>query len=282
MIQRVILHAGFHKTGSSSLQDSLVTHAAALGPDLRIATRKTSAALARASDQARSWSITRDAEATAALATALGDWTGELQLAPGQVLLASSEDFAGHMPGGHGLTDYSAAPAIARALVKALQTRFGAGLEMQFLYTTRAPEPWLRSIHWQLARNPMLGLSARKFLRRYAKAAEFAPLMAKIRAAVPGTHVTEIPLETLACRRLGPVEAIYDLAGLDACRRAALSALPAANSRPPHDLADAFVALNRAGIAAPVLARMKAALIAQSAAASGEAAKSLPSPPAPR
>ena len=262
----MVFHAGLHKTGTTSLQQSLAAHAGALGPDIHVATRKTSAALSLAAGRARDWSILRDAEATTNLATALRDWAAGLELAPGKMLLASSEDFAGHMPGNRGLSDYSAAPVLARAIADALFARF-ADLELHFLYTTRDPEPWLRSLHWQLARHPMLELSAQKFARRYAKAAEFAPLIARIGAALPGVAVTAIPLESLASRRLGPVEAIYDLAGLDEDRRAALPVGAAARKSPPHDLADAFVALNRAGIAPALLARMKAALIAESEAA---------------
>ena len=126
----------------------------------------------------------------------------------------------------------------------------------------------------------MLELSAEKFARRFARAAEFGPLLDRIRAALPGISVTGAALESLTRRRLGPVAALYDLAGLDAWLRAALSGLPAANSRPPHDLADVFVALNRAGIAPELLARMKRLLIAQSEAA-GLGGKTLSSPPPP-
>ena len=272
---RVVFHAGFHKTGTTSLQDSLAAHAAALAPDIQVQTRKTSAALSCAADLARDWSVTRDGAATARLAAALDLWAAGLNLSPGQTLLASSEDFAGHMPGHRGLSDYSAAPALARAVTHALRARFGPGLDLHFLYTSRLPEPWLRSIHWQLAGHPMMEMGAGKFARRFARAADFGPLLQAIRAAVPGVGVTAQALESLTARRLGPVSAIYDLAGLDAT---GLPPIPATNQRPPHDLADAFVALNRAGIPPKLLAQMKRGLIALS----DGAAKTLPPPLPPR
>lgn len=275
MTVKVIFHAGFHKTGTTALQDSLAAHAAALGPEILVHTRKTSASLSDAADLARDWSVTRDAEASARLEAALRDWAGGLTLTPGQTLLASSEDFAGHMPGHRGLSDYSAAAPLARAVAAALRGRFGPALDLRFLYTTRAPDPWLRSIHWQLAGHPMLEISAEKFARRFARAAAFGPLLETVRSQLAGIIVTETALEDLTARRLGPVAAVYDLAGLDTAR---LAAIPPTNQRPPHDLADAFVALNRAGIDPKLLARMKRGLIALSEGRG----KTLPSPPSRR
>ena len=63
------------------MQDSLVTHAAALGPGILVQTRRTSATLSQAADQAPEWSITRDGAATARLHAALRAWSGGLFVA---------------------------------------------------------------------------------------------------------------------------------------------------------------------------------------------------------
>ena len=272
MTHRVVIHPGFHKTGTTSLQASLQAHAVTLGPQVQVQTRKSHAGLAHAADLARAWSISRDSVATARLAAALQSWAADLRLAPGQVLLVSCEDLSGHMPGHRGLPDYAAAPSLARALADALAQRFGPALDLRFLFTTRAATPWLRSVHWQLANHPMMELSADKFARRFAKAAAFAPLLDAVRAMLPGVPVVEARLEDLAECRLGPVTALYELAGLDST---ALMPVAAANQRPPHDLAEVFVAMNRTGMAPTLLAEMKRRLIALSDAAG----KTLPSPP---
>ena len=88
-----------------------------------------------------------------ALQARLGDWISRVPLRPGQCLLASSEDFSGHMPGNRKVADYGAAPAIAHSIVAALHRQFGPALDLTLLYTTRQAEPWLRSIHWQLAKH---------------------------------------------------------------------------------------------------------------------------------
>ncbi len=120
---RIVFHAGFHKTGTTSLQTALRQHRTALAPLFAVETRASSPALLAAAEAARALSI--DPGHAAALDQALADWTAGLALAPGQGLLVSCEDFAGHMPGRFGLPDYRAAIPIARAIQQALRTRFG-------------------------------------------------------------------------------------------------------------------------------------------------------------
>ena len=67
-------------------------------------------------------------------------------------------------------------------------------------------------------------------------------------------------LEAVARRRLGPVEAVYDLLDLPDALRRSLPALPKANAAPPVGLADHFVTLNRAGLAPEALEQSKADL----------------------
>lgn len=189
-------------------------------------------------------------------------WVGGLQLAPGQGLLASSEDFAGHMPGNQGVWDYSAAPAIAAAIAGALRGRFAAALQLSFLYTTRDPARWLRSIHWQLSKHPRMEMMADRFCQKHAAAADFGAVLQAVRARLPGIDVVDVPLESLTDRRLGPAEAIYDLAGIGEALRKTLNRVPPENQSPPYDLADAYVALNRARVPRDALRRLKLALLA--------------------
>lgn len=262
---RVLFHAGFHKTGTTSLQASLAAHAAWLAPDVLVETRALSKSLARAADAARRYSERLTAADLQALHSDLADWAAALPLHPGQALVASSEDFAGHMPGNLKISDYSAAVPIATAIATVLHRQFGAALELTLLYTTRQPEAWIKSIHWQLAKHHKPDIGIGKFTRLFGPAADFAPLIAATRdavgAAVPGVVVAEAALEQTTTRRLGPVEAIYDLMRLDAGLRASLPAKPPSNQSPPYDLAEAFMALNRVGMPRDTLTRVKRAIL---------------------
>lgn len=255
----IVFHAGFHKTGTSSLQAALRLHRPALSPLFAIETRASSPALLAAAEAARALSL--DPGHPETLTSTLHAWAAGLSLQPEQGLLVSSEDFSGHMPGRFGLQDYRAALPIARAIRQALHHRF-PDRPLHLVYTTRDPAGWLRSIHWQLSKHEEMRTGPGRFARHYAAAADFAPLLATLRAALPDTPVTEAALADLAPRRLGPVEAIYDLAGLPDALRAALPALPPSNQAPPHDLARVFVKLNRSDLPRDRIHRMKRDMLA--------------------
>lgn len=257
--QRLIVHAGFHKTGTTSAQDSLAAHRdalAAAGWQVEVLAdnpRLTAAGLA-----ARDYSNRPDPAHLAVLTTALTDWAEGLAPAVGQGVLVSTEDLAGRMPG-HGPTAYSATATIAAAVARALQARFPAGLDLRFLFTTRGAESWLRSIHWQLSKHNRMRLGLEAYVNRFAAAADLGKVIDEVRAAQPWpVHVAA--LEEISGRRLGPVEAIYDLAALPAEVRAGLAPLPPSNTRGAIDLAAVFVALNRTEMPLELRGRMKAAL----------------------
>lgn len=257
---RLVIHAGFHKTGTTSIQAALQAHASQLSAHMAVQVLAGGpSALRDAAQAARQYSARPGGVTLRRLRLMLRLWAEGLALDPGQGLLLSSEDFAGHMPGNRGVQSYAAAPAIAATLAEALRQRFPAA-EVRFVCTTRAPAAWLRSVHWQLAKHHHMTLDAAEFARLYAPAARMAPVLTALRQATNAPlHIA--PLEAQALRRLGPVAALYDAAGLPPQLCAALPALAAANTAPPGDLAQAFVALNRQDMSAEARQAAKAALL---------------------
>ena len=249
---RIVLHAGFHKTGTSSLQAALAAHRGALAPRYAVQTAALSRPLARVARQALAASVT--AEALPGLRAALALWVAGLRRGPG--LLISCEDLVGHMPGRHGLRDYSAACRLVPEVVQALTTRF-PGAAVEVLLTTRAAPDWLRSLHWQLSKHPGMRLTSRGYARRFADAADPAPILRALAPLLAPARLHAVPVEALAQRRLGPVEALYDLAELPEALRDSLPPVPRVDRSTPLDLADAFVRLNRAGLEPAELDRIK-------------------------
>jgi len=248
---RIVVHAGFHKTGTTSLQQALLAHAPRIDRLFRIELRATSPAFRQVCEAARSLSL--DPAALPGLQAALAGWSDGLTLLPGQGLLVSSEDLSGHMPGRGSVTDYRAALPVAVALQRTLALRFGPGADVRFLFTTRHADDWLRSIHWQLAKAPDLRINVVKFRHRHAGAADFGRILTPLSALVP---LTIRPLADLI-GRLGPVDALYDLADLPQALRDSLPALAPANQSPPHDLAGTFIKLNRSGLPTEEIQRLK-------------------------
>lgn len=254
---RIVFHAGLHKTGTTSLQRALESHAPLLTDRLHVETRQLSPALVQAATAARTYSQRPDATTLAALKGVLQRWAAGL---PDKDLVVSSEDFMGHMPQHMGVQDYSASLVIVPTVVAALQGRF-AQADIRVLITTRAAEPWLQSLHWQLAKKPGMKLMQRRFCREFRHLADFPALLGPMAARLAPTTLEVRALEDIAQRRLGPVEAVYDLIGLPDTLRAALPLARVANQTPPGNLADQFVRLNRAGLAAAELEETKAYML---------------------
>lgn len=256
---RIILHGGFHKTGTSSLQAALAAHRAALAGRVGVQTLHLSPGLSKATEAARAFSVAPD---LARLRAAMADWAAGLaaEWTAGGDLVISSEDFAGHMPGRFGVADYGAVVQVLPVAAEALGARF-PGAEVVVLMTTRAAEPWLKSLHWQLSLHPELQLKQRRFCKDRADLARFDRVLEPLGRALEGRARLEVKaLETLAARRLGPVEAVYDLLDLPADLRDGLEPVPRSNARIAEGLADQFVRLNRAGLPEAELRRAKSAM----------------------
>lgn len=257
----IVFHAGFHKTGTTSLQTALHRHATALSPVFAIQTRSSSPRLLTAADAARDCSADPGPHTRRALTDSLTDWATHLALAPGQGLMVSCEDFAGHIPGRPGVADYRAALVVLPAVRDALRRHLPRH-PLSFLFTTRDAAAWLRAIHWQLSRHDDMTQGPNRFARSFAAAADFASLLRRLRALMPDVTIGDADLADLAPRRLGPVEAIYDAANLPQTLRDTLPAPPHVNRTPPHNLARVFVKLNRSDLPRPEIRRLKREMLA--------------------
>lgn len=264
---QVWLHAGFHKTGTTSLQSCLEENRAALSARFHLATLRTDPDLRQVTEAARRHSETGDALDLAVFRAMATGWLAGLPIARGQSILISSEDFAGHMPGMRGLRDYGAAIPLAQAFLAAVGDAFGKGTACAFVYTTRDADPWLASLHAQQARHAHLTLNRDEFAHAFRPAADLAGVVDRIAAAVAPAQVHRIALEEAAAHRLGPAGVLLALCGH---AKADLDRLvPPARTNPAlsPDLVAAFVALNRAGLPRDVLRARKAALLHEAATA---------------
>lgn len=254
----IVLHVGFHKTGTTSVQSSLAAHATALADLAHIETLQLTKGLKKATEAAREYSRFAG---VMGLQAGMQAWVSGLPDLGARHLLVSSEDFAGHMPGRFGLLDYRAAVKTVPAAVAALRARF-AGVKVVVLVTTRAAEPWLHSLHWQLAKHPFLMLKQRRFCKEYASAADFDSVIKPMTATLAGLATVSVQsLESLTTRRLGPVDAVYDLAGLPDPLRDSLAPVPVQNRQVLDGMADQFVRLNRAKLPPDELRRAKSAMM---------------------
>lgn len=251
------VHPGFHKTGTTSLQQALAANRAALAPAARVLLKgdmpgltEAARAYARSGD-AVNWALYRH-ECARLLET----------LDPGdpRPVLVSAEDLSGAMPFRHGQPDYAAAPRLMAGL-RDIVAEVRPAARLSLLYTTRAAAPWVRSCHAQHLAADRMTETLAEYTARALPHADLDAMADRIAAAVAPVPLHRVRLEDLAARPLGPLDALLDLAGIDPALRARLVPVPPANRALPRAVLDALLALNRTDRPWNEIRAEKAALI---------------------
>lgn len=250
---RLIVHAGFHKTGTTTVQKTLRKNRAALRRYARIVLRPGMLALCEA---ARAYSVSRsewDIGLVKYEAAALLE-----NMAPGGTVLLSSEDLAGHMPGRRGLRRYDATPRLMAALRFAFQAAWPKA-ELSFAFTTRAPDPWLASCHVQHVRATRMVLSRKDYARKFRASADLGAILDEVADKCPETPLHRIALEDRP-GPLGPTAPLLDLIGVPEVVQTGLKTISPANTAPPPEKLRRLLDLNRSDLTDADLKEAKRAL----------------------
>lgn len=246
MVQHLIVHAGFHKTGTTTIQNTLAAHRDTLRPHVQIVLRNDMIPLC---ETARGYSISGsefDLGLVAYEAAYLAEsWQND-------TIILSSEDLMGHMPGRHGLTQYSAAPSLSATMTQTWQDAC-PGVEIVWLFTTRAADPWLTSCHVQHLRAGKTTLTAAEYACAFKQSANLEGCVEQIRKAVAPADVRAVALET---HQANLVEPLLSVAQVPLDVRVRIKPRPAANTSPSTDKITAMLNRNRAQV--PRSTRQKA------------------------
>ncbi len=241
---RLLIHAGFHKTGTTSVQRLLAKNKRALAPVTHVFLRKH---LDAACDAARAYSASRNAADLLAFSSAIADFLAARDMDDSRDIIVSTEDLSGLMPGRRDLQTYDAAPILMKALTMMIDRTLGDRIdEVIFYFSLRRPEAWLRSCHTQHLRAIRMTLDAADYARDYAASADLPRMVEKIRIAVAPHRVESAWLEDCTEAPLGPLTPIADILGWPEATRDAVTMLPPANVSLPPELRAEFLEINRA------------------------------------
>ena len=248
---RILLHPGFHKTGTSSLQRGAAAQFDALAPRLQLMLTPDLIEAARA---ARHYSERRTADALERFAKEFQRAVADRDSRDRRPLLISSEVLSGHLPGLKGVETYAAAPALARSAVDILHRYYGADARITVWFTTREPEAWLRSLYWQNLRAQRLTEEFEPFRDRMAPAADHARIVDEARRCLGATAEVETGrIEDIGPEPLGPLGAALQHLGVST---EGLVSTPQHNTQPEH-AAEEFLALNRSAMGDKALSEAK-------------------------
>lgn len=237
---RVVVHGGFHKTGTTTVQKALRANKPRLKRHLRIFLRP---GMIAACEAARAYSQHRDAMNLALfgyeVAQIAETWAPD---DPRPVLLAS-EDLAGHMPGRRGLRRYDATPKLMAVLAETLRAVHPSA-DIRFYFSTRAATPWLHSCHAQHVRATRMTLDRDTYADAFAGSGDLDKVVADV-ATATGCPVSATALEVSAPRPLGPLAPLLDCFDLPARVIARIAPHPAANTAFDPDLLAQMLDINR-------------------------------------
>ena len=233
---RFLVHSGFHKTGTSSLQGFLDMHSQALSPFFYGFGRDTAPELdIAAKAYARRpfpWRLLAFRKKLHA----------QLELLPkDQNVVLSMESLSGLMPGhktfGGGMArDYSTtAIPMARVLLDEIRQVLGQDTEIIFLLTTREKDDWLRSVHGHLLRSIRMTDDLDAFQAKFADLPSLPDQVNSIARSLKGIRVEQAALEDYTLARTGPARAVLDLMEVPNALRKMLEPTPRANLQAgPH------------------------------------------------
>lgn len=260
---RVIVHAGFHKTGTSSLQDYLGQHWDALRPWFTYygqgdALHGSAVAGRIYAKKPFPWRKRAFRRALRADLAALPD---------AETLVLSREHYSGVMPGhrdwrGRVIPNFRrAAKPLARVMISELRHRFGRDVEITFLYTTRDKDDWIRSVHGHLLRVIKLTDDFDTFRARFPRLkspAEEAEIMRRALAPVP---VVTAALEDWSTHHAGPAGVVLAMAGMPEDAQVNLPPARPTNQGKSAETRDALLDLNRQDLSKPRLRAAKNRLL---------------------
>jgi len=240
MPRRIVIHAGFHKTGTSSVQQVLRLNRPLLKPYMRSALKGVMRDLTHA---ARGFSTWRDPLTLAKFSRRFEALLNQNANMPRRTLCLSAEELSGHLPGRGTLGDYSAAPVLAAEMARIAQQVYPRA-EVVFFYSTRAPETWLHSAYWEHVKSSSLTMGWEEFDKTYRAAAELDAIVDKIAGTI-SCKVHRARLEESAALAAGPATPVLDLCGVPASVWSELSFPAPANEQRDEDVLLALLAANR-------------------------------------
>ncbi|WP_372884701.1 hypothetical protein [Shimia sp.] len=253
-MRRLLIHPGFHKTGTTSIQKTLGRNRRKLAPQTEILLRPD---LPSVCEWARAYSASRQAYDLLGFRHELTETLQRIADAPPRDTIISSEDLLGHMPGRRGLTGYDAAPDLMQALAECVAQVWRDPPQLIFYFSVRDAGPWLRSCHAQHLRTVKMELDAEAYATAYRDSARLGRIIDLVRVAVAPHRVAWGRLETCRDLPLGPLEPLLDLLGIAPETRARLKPLPPQNPALPEALRDAYLRINRSNLPRPEAQRAK-------------------------
>ena len=235
--RKMIIHAGFHKTGTTTVQSVLKARHTQIAPHVCVILKSDIAQLCQS---ALAYSENPDTPHLDGFRDQAAGCFGALTDNDTRPVLISAEDLCGMFPGRRGRIGYPQAPELLSTLISQLASEFAPHLYL----STRDTDPWLTSCYAHNLRHARMRMSRDEFVSVHA-GPSLHQIADRIRASVGNVPVTTAALEETTRMAQGPLTPVLDLLGMPPEVRIHLRPTAVANPSLPPDIQDAFLLLNR-------------------------------------
>ncbi|MCG7521804.1 hypothetical protein [Ruegeria sp. Ofav3-42] len=178
---KVVIHQGFHKTGTTTLQRTLFGNRKLLKNRVNILLPQD---LQDASLAARRYSIAPKDRTLQNFAARLRGALGSFESEKEKPLLISNEEFSGLIPGRKGVWSYSQTHVLAKALLDEIVGFTGDHSRIVFLYTTRNADDWIRSAYWQNLRSNRIRESLSEYSKALRQGADLEAVVSRVKKEI--------------------------------------------------------------------------------------------------
>lgn len=258
--RRILIHPGFHKTGTSSIQHFLWANRRRLKnhlATLQLRHLKSVAELCMRFARSRNPLLLSDLAVALDEALSLEDLLPEAN--DPRDIVVSCEALSGHCPGWPGVIDYGAAPFIISVVTGYFAERFPEA-EITVIYSTRDPEAWLQSAWRHHLLGQRLRIAFDQWQALHRSASNLLSVVDEVASAVAPFQVIALPLEESRTHPKGPGAALLEMIDLPPEVRDQLTAVGPGNAGPPPTLTAEYLALNRSALSDADVRDRKAAL----------------------
>ncbi|KEJ90958.1 hypothetical protein [Sulfitobacter donghicola] len=258
MPRKIVIHAGFHKTGTSTVQAVLRANRKALMPALAIRLKGQMKELMHATRGYSTFGTEEDLDKVRRRFDAL---LADLPGMPRRTLLLSAEELSGHMPGRGALATYKAAPVLMYLYWERAKAAFPKA-PVSFVFSTRQADDWQRSAWAEHVKSSGMTLDYADYQTRYASAADLDGIVSEVTSRVPAP-VHSYRLESCQPLPLGPADPLLDHCDVPADLRKTLTPLPPQNTRLSDETLAALLDINRTHSDTEARNRAKAQLLGE-------------------
>ena len=198
-MQQIVVHAGFHKTWTTTIQSFLMENDKHLWPYMALV---MPAHISEVIKFATTHSVIGGPISCDKLRLRMVEFLRSLDIGKKRHLCISAEDLVGLTQGCSGKETYAGSPALMATARDALYEVFGPDLPITFYLSTRNPDRWLRSSYWQNLRSLPLRMAYATFAETCPDAANFDPIIAQTREALGYTPLLPTAMEDRRFMRL--------------------------------------------------------------------------------